>query len=102
EIGIADIAERVLTLTDHFCARAEQAGFEVFSSRRALDKSGIVSLTVPGADVRQLVKRCRAEGLVINQRAGRICVGPHCYNTMEEIDRLVETLQRSMKQSSQG
>jgi selenocysteine lyase/cysteine desulfurase len=81
----------VLALTDHLCARAGQAGLEVFSSRAPEDKSGIVSLLVPG-DVRQLVKRCRAEGLVINQRAGRIRVSPHCYNSMAEIDRLMETL----------
>jgi selenocysteine lyase/cysteine desulfurase len=91
EIGIANVAERVLALTDHLCTRAEQAGLEVFSSRAPEDKSGIVSLLVPG-DVRQLVKRCRAEGLVINQRAGRIRVSPHCYNSMAEIDRLMETL----------
>jgi selenocysteine lyase/cysteine desulfurase len=92
EIGIAAISERVLELTDYLCARAEHAGFEVYSSRRPEDKSAIVSLIVQGADMRALVRRCRQQGMVINQRAGRLRISPHAYNTFEEIDRLLETL----------
>jgi cysteine desulfurase/selenocysteine lyase len=98
-VGVPVIAQRVLELTDYLCARAEQAGFEVFSSRRPVDKSGIVSFSVPDADVRALVRRCREAGLVINKRAGRIRVSPHGYNTMEEIDRLVEVLLAGRKDS---
>jgi selenocysteine lyase/cysteine desulfurase len=92
EIGIAAIAGRVLELTDYLCERARQAGIEVFSSRAEKERSGIVSLIVPGQEPRERVKRCRAAGMVINQRAGRIRVSPHCYNTQAEIDRLIETL----------
>lgn len=92
EIGIEAIAGRVLELTDYLCDKAAKAGFEIHSSRQGLDKSGIVSLLVPGADVRQQVRRCREQGIVINQRAGRLRVSPHFYNTAEEIDRLMETL----------
>ncbi len=91
-IGVPALEARVLELTDYLCAQAEAAGLEVFSSRRPGEKSGIVSLTAPGADVRQLVKRCREQGIVINQRAGRLRVSPHCYNTPQEIDRLLATV----------
>src|SRR5438132_8507459 len=62
-IGIPVIAERVTELTDYLCMGAERAGFEVYSSRRPEDKSAIVSLLVPGADVRALVRSCRQQGL---------------------------------------
>ncbi len=91
-LGIENVARRVAELTDHLCERARQAGFEVFSSRQAGDSSGIVSLVAPGPDARSFVKACRLQDIVINQRAGRIRVSPHCYNTHEEIDRLVATL----------
>jgi len=91
EISVPAIAERIQQLTDHLCAQAEKAGFEVYSSRRSEDKSGIVSLLVPG-EPRQHVKRCRAEGIIINQRAGRVRVSPHCYNSSEELDRMMEVL----------
>jgi selenocysteine lyase/cysteine desulfurase len=92
DLGISRIAERIGELTDHLCERVAQAGFEVYSSRRPQDKSGIVSLVVPEGNVRPYVRRCKEEGLVINQRAGRLRVSPHCYNTMDELDRLVNVL----------
>jgi selenocysteine lyase/cysteine desulfurase len=92
DIGISAITQRVLELTDYLCARAEHAGFEIYSSRRPEDKSAIVSLIVPGGDVRALVRRCRQQGVIINHRAGRLRISPHAYNTFEEIDRLLETL----------
>jgi selenocysteine lyase/cysteine desulfurase len=98
-IGVSVVAERVRELTDYLCERAEQAGFEIFSSRQPGDKSGIVSLIVPDADLRTLVRRCRDQKIVINRRAGRIRVSPHGYNTMEEIDRLVEVLVAARKDS---
>jgi selenocysteine lyase/cysteine desulfurase len=91
-IGIPAITGRVLELTDYLCEEAARAGLEVFSSRRPEDKSAIVSLIVPSGDLRGLVRRCRAEGVAINQRAGRIRVSPHCYNTPAEIDRLLSLL----------
>ena len=90
--GIPAVEARVLELTDYLCERAPATGLEVFSSRAAGEKSGIVSLAAPGADVRALVRRCRERGVVINCRAGRLRVSPHCYNTTEEIDRFVATV----------
>jgi cysteine desulfurase/selenocysteine lyase len=92
-IGIAAVSRRVLELTDYLCDRAQAFGLEVFSSRQPEEKSGIVSLVVPVGNVRQLVRRCRDANIVINQRAGRIRVSPHCYNSIEEIDRLIQVLQ---------
>jgi selenocysteine lyase/cysteine desulfurase len=89
-IGIDAVAERVLALTDHLCERAERAELQVFSSRRDGENSGIVSLELPGADVKAIVAACRAAGVVVNRRAGRLRASPHCYNTPEELDLLVE------------
>jgi cysteine desulfurase/selenocysteine lyase len=91
--GVANVAERVRELTAHLCARAAAVGMQVFSARESGEWSGIVSLLPPpGADGRALVRRCRDQGIVINLRAGRLRVSPHCYNTIEEIDRLVTAL----------
>jgi selenocysteine lyase/cysteine desulfurase len=92
EIGVPAIAARVLELTDELCARAAGAGLEVFSSRVPAERSGIVSLSVPGADPRALARRCRAAGVVVAARGGRLRVSPHCYNTTEELERLLSCL----------
>ncbi len=94
EIGIDAVSARVLELTDYLCERGQSAGLEVFSSRRAEDRSGIVSLTVPGVEPREAVRRCRAEGIAINARGGRVRVSPHFYNSTEEIDRSIAFLTR--------
>ena len=90
--GTVNISDRVLALTDHLCERAKMVGCEVFSSRKGGDRSGIVSLTKPGKDPAELVRRCRTAGVVVNNRAHRLRVSPHAYNTTEEIDQLVEIL----------
>jgi cysteine desulfurase/selenocysteine lyase len=90
-IGVEALSARVLEVTDYLCERAASAGLTVFSSRRDGEKSGIVSLVPPG-DPRELVRRCRDAGAIINRRAGRLRVSPHAYNTADEIDRLVQLL----------
>jgi len=92
-VGIPAISARVLELTTYLCQQAERAGFRVFSSRVPGEESGIVSLIPREKEPREIVRHCRERGIVINQRAGRLRVSPHCYNTMEEIDRLIATLQ---------
>jgi selenocysteine lyase/cysteine desulfurase len=90
-IGLAAISARVLELTDYLCDRASAAGIEVFSSRRPADRSSIVSLALPG-DVKALAHRLRDEGIAVAHRASRLRVSPHCYNTPEELDRLINRI----------
>ena len=92
EIGINQVSSRIMDLTDHLCEQAAQAGIEIYSSRRPEDRSSIVSLVSRDGDPRGQVRRCRAAGVVINQRAGRLRISPHCYNTTAELDRLLELL----------
>jgi len=94
EIGIANIAQRVLALTDYLCEQIIQRGRpRVYSSRRGNDRSGIVSLAYDdGTPLGAKKKECRAKGIVINHRSGRLRVSPHFYNTFEELDRLIAEL----------
>jgi selenocysteine lyase/cysteine desulfurase len=91
-IGTPALESRLIELTDYLCEQARGIGLEPFSSRDPQEKSGIVSLIVPDRDLQQLKRRCRDAGIVVNHRAGRLRVSPHCYNTIEEIDRLIEVL----------
>jgi selenocysteine lyase/cysteine desulfurase len=92
DVGIENVRARVLELTGYVCDRARSAGCEVFSSRTPGEESGIVSLLTSGRDPRELWKRCRAAGVVVNVRGGRLRVSPHFYNTVEEIDRFLEAV----------
>jgi selenocysteine lyase/cysteine desulfurase len=88
--GIESVACRVLELTDYLCEKAPAVGLEVFSSRSGSVRSGIVSLARPGTDPKAILKACRAAGVIVNVRAGRVRVSPHAYNTEAEIDRFLD------------
>ncbi|MFM8273838.1 MAG: aminotransferase class V-fold PLP-dependent enzyme [Gemmata sp.] len=88
--GIENVRDRVLELTDYLCAKALSLGWGVFSARGAGDKSGIVSLTHPTLPADEVQARCKAAGVAVNNRAGRVRVSPHAYNTFEELDRLFD------------
>ena len=92
ELGLEQVAARIQHLTECLCEQASNVGLQVFSSREESEWSGIVSLIVPGSDPRDLMKRCREQGIIVNNRGGRLRISPHCYNTEEEIDRLIEAL----------
>jgi selenocysteine lyase/cysteine desulfurase len=94
DAGIENVSNRILELTDHLCANAARAGLAVFSSREEKDKSGIVSLEKPGVPPEVIVKTCRAAGIIVNFRGGRLRVSPHAYNTVEELDRLLDVVAR--------
>ncbi|HEX4607161.1 MAG TPA: aminotransferase class V-fold PLP-dependent enzyme [Urbifossiella sp.] len=85
--GIPALERRVLELTDYVCDRAAAAGWEVYSSRRPGESSGIVSLTVPSVPAEAVVTACRGAGVIVNARAGRVRISPHGYNTFDELDR---------------
>jgi selenocysteine lyase/cysteine desulfurase len=91
-VSVPVLEARVMELTDYLCDRATSAGFEVFSSREAGERSGIVSLTTPGRDPAALKRRCRECGVIVNHRNGRLRLSPHAYNTTEEIDRFLDVV----------
>ncbi|MCX7700983.1 MAG: aminotransferase class V-fold PLP-dependent enzyme, partial [Gemmataceae bacterium] len=64
----------------------------IFSSRAAGEKSGIVSLETGDRDPVELVKRCRQAGVIVNQRAGRLRVSPHAYNTVDDLARFLDAV----------
>jgi selenocysteine lyase/cysteine desulfurase len=72
---------------------SEKPHLGVFSSRLPGEKSSIVSIAFKDpAEVSAKFRLCREKGIVVNRRAGRLRVSTHCYNSVEEIDRVVELL----------
>lgn len=89
EAGPAAVEARVLALTDRLVAGLEAGGFNVASSRRPGEASGIVVATYPEVDSSALAHALAEEGVIVSSRAGRLRISPHFYNTEEEIDRLL-------------
>lgn len=88
--GISDVEQRIIALTDYLCDKAASRGWRVFSSRERTEKSGIVSLIHSSLSSAEVMKQCRAAGVIVNNRADRVRISPHAYNTEEEIDRFLD------------
>jgi selenocysteine lyase/cysteine desulfurase len=90
--GIENVRSRVIELTDFLCDNALSRGWQVFSSRAESEKSGIVSLVHPTLTPDEVVKKSRAAGVIVNNRAGRVRVSPHAYNTPDELTRFLSVV----------
>jgi len=93
DIGIENIAAHVLRLTDRLVNGLQNKGYRVISSRRIGEASGIVAFTSEVHDHEQICEHLEKEHrVVIGHREGRLRASPHIYNTLDEIDQLIELL----------
>jgi cysteine desulfurase/selenocysteine lyase len=92
EVGPENVARQILTLTDHFCEGVTDKGYTLFSSRRPGEKSGIVSFYKKGMDSAHIAAQLREKRFVLSVRDRRLRLSPHFYNTIDEIDALLEAL----------
>jgi cysteine desulfurase / selenocysteine lyase len=93
DVGIDKISAHILMLTDRMVTRLRDKGYRVISSRRSGEASGIVAFISDVHDHAKIQKHLQAEHrIVIAVREGRLRSSPHLYNTIEEIDRMVEVL----------
>lgn len=90
--GKEKIAAHVLALTDHLVDGLHRVGAEVLSQRGAGISSSIVLFTMSGQDSVAVGKSLQQKGIVTTHRANGIRVSPHGYNTISEIDHLIESL----------
>jgi selenocysteine lyase/cysteine desulfurase len=92
EIGAGDLEQRVLALADRAATGLADLGFQVISSRRPGETSGIVAAVHPKHAANDLVKRLAQKDVVAAARLGRFRVSAHFYNSEEEIDQMLEGL----------
>lgn len=88
-IGIERIRHHIRTLHEPVIAWAERSGARIASPRGA-SGSGILCLAPDG--VQDVHRRLKAARIVCSLREGSIRLSPHCYNTVAEMERVVELL----------
>ncbi|MGH7699095.1 MAG: aminotransferase class V-fold PLP-dependent enzyme [Gemmatimonadales bacterium] len=92
DLGIRDIAEYTRACQEPLLAWAEERGVRVTSPVAEAHRSAIVCIAPPKpADAYHALKRAR---VVCSMREGSIRLAPHCYNTIEEMEKVVEVLDR--------
>ena len=90
ELGVEDIAQYTRALHEPVLRWADEHGVPVVSPRDDAHRSAIVCLAPPHpAEAYHALKRAR---VVCSLREGAIRLAPHCYNTMEEMERVLDVL----------
>ncbi|MER7419199.1 aminotransferase class V-fold PLP-dependent enzyme [Micromonospora peucetia] len=89
-VGVAAIRRHSLACTRRILDRAAAAGIDVVSPVEPHRRGGVVCLDV--ADGEAVKRRLAARDMVCSWR-GYLRVGPHVYNTLEEIDAFMDMLE---------
>jgi cysteine desulfurase / selenocysteine lyase len=93
ETGVARIEKYLEELTDHLCERLAQSSYEIVSSRAPGEKSQIVCIRhKDDVSPMSVYAHLRERHIVTAPRGDRVRISPHLYNTVEEIDALVDSL----------
>ena len=96
ETGVANIEAHVRALTDRLLAGLHRLGVEVITPHaRWSERSAIVTF-IPKGDAQALARALDKAGIAVSERGGGIRVSVHGYNTVEEIERLLTTLEELM------
>lgn len=90
--GLDAIEAHVLRLTDRLIDGAKSAGIEVASSTAPGTRSGIVLLKPSRRPVEDLQARVDAAKVQVTVRGTGVRVSPHGYNTLDEMDRVLEAI----------
>ena len=90
ELGIRDIAEVTRALHEPVFRWADEGGVRISSPRDETHRSAILCVAPPKpVDAYHALKRAH---VVCSLREGAIRLAPHCYNTIEEMEKVVEVL----------
>jgi selenocysteine lyase/cysteine desulfurase len=97
EIGIARVAERILTITSQLAGGLQASGFSFLGPTSGPNASGIVTVSRLGSDMESLFKRLTAANIVCSSRQDRqgqhfIRFSPHFYNTAAEVDEVLQVI----------
>ena len=89
-IGIEETREHVLHLTAHLVAGVDELGGTVVTPRER-ERHGAL-ICVKATDVDELVAALGRWGIVTSSRDGNVRISPHAYNSIEDIDLVLEAL----------
>jgi selenocysteine lyase/cysteine desulfurase len=92
EIGIAETREHVLALNAYLLEGLDELGATVVTPREPERRGALIC--VRSTDANELVAMLGREGIVTSERDGSLRISAHCYNTREDVDTVLASLQR--------
>ena len=98
EIGVEKIRKRSLELTERIIQKAQQIGFYINSPLKREERGGTVVIQMDNSE--QISKELLKRDFLIDWRPNAgIRISPHFYNSEDEIDKLMEEINRLSKRT---
>ena len=95
EVGVRDVAEVTRSVHEPIVKWARENGVRITSPAENGHRSAILCIAPPKpVDAYHGLKRAR---IVCSLREGSIRLSPHCYNTVEEMEKVIEVLDDLME-----
>lgn len=102
--GMQAVEQRISGLTGYAIAGLERLGYPVVSPQGEGERSGIVCFNVhpdrQDISPQQFVDELASRNIRVAARGNVVRISPHFYNTLEEIDTLLNALEELIKQGS--
>lgn len=92
EVGIAETREHVLALNSHLIDGLDELRAKIVTPRRPKRRGALIC--VKAKDANALVTAVGREGIVTSARDGNLRISAHCYNSIEDVDAVLASLQR--------
>jgi kynureninase len=101
EVGVDRIREQSTRLTRRLLALVDKHGFTSAASRDPQRLAGTVAISVP--DALQVARTLKAREFIVDYRPPvGVRLSPHFYNTVEEIDRVVDEIASIVRKRDYG
>jgi selenocysteine lyase/cysteine desulfurase len=95
EIGIAETRAHVIELNAHLLAGLDDLNANVVTPRAPEQRGALVC--VKSTDAPKLVAALDRDGIVTSERDSNLRISAHAYNTIEDVDAVLESLRRNRK-----
>jgi selenocysteine lyase/cysteine desulfurase len=95
EIGIADTRAHVNDLNHRLIEGVDELKARLATPRRPRRRGALVC--IGSTDVQALVAALRREGIVTSERDGNLRISAHAYNSVEDVDAVLDALRRNRR-----
>ena len=92
EIGFEKVMKRIYELSDYLSSKLKNEGFLLDKDNFSKYKTGIITAKKNGMDTKKAVGFLSENKIIATERFGKIRFSPHIYNSIEQLDRVVEVL----------
>lgn len=92
ELGMKNVANHILGLNSILIEGLESRGYQVISSKKPGERSGIVSFKHPKIPNEEICKRLEQANIFLTIRGKGLRVSPSIYNDEDEIKTMLNTL----------